>query len=67
MTTCKTGAIRLGKKSFQTVPPRTTEDLMEAIMAGKKGTAGRLPAAAKGVVGIKRVNGACLGDRAENK
>jgi NAD-dependent dihydropyrimidine dehydrogenase PreA subunit len=54
VTTCKTGAIRLEKKSFQTVPPKTTEDLMEAIMAGKKGTAGRLLAAAKGAMGIKK-------------
>lgn len=53
VTTCKTKALRLVKKRVETVPPKTTEDLYDAIMDGKKGLAGKLLVAAKGAMGLK--------------
>lgn len=53
VTTCKTKAIQLARKSVETVPPKTTEDLYDTIMAGKKGLAGKLLTAAKGAMGLR--------------
>ncbi|MFZ5563958.1 MAG: 4Fe-4S binding protein [Thermodesulfobacteriota bacterium] len=53
VTTCKTKSLRLEKKSRETVPPKTTEDLYDTIMAGKKGLAGKLLKAARGAMGLR--------------
>lgn len=53
VTTCKTGALKLEKKDIETVPPESMEEKFEVIMAGKKGTVGKLISAAKGTFGLK--------------
>jgi ferredoxin/DNA-binding Lrp family transcriptional regulator len=53
VTTCKTKSLKLVKKDMETVPPASTEEMFETIMAGKKGGVGRLVAAAKGGLGLK--------------
>lgn len=53
IATCKTGSLNLAKKETETVPPKNLEEKFEIIMAGKKGTVGKLFSAAKGAVGLK--------------
>jgi len=53
VTTCKTGALKLVKKEVETVPPKNTEEMFQRIMAGKKGTVGKLLTATKGALGLK--------------
>lgn len=54
VTTCKPKAIKLVKKEKQTVPPRTTEDLYDTIMAGKKSLPGKLLEMTKASMGMKK-------------
>ncbi len=53
VTTCKTGSLKLLKKENETVPPDSMEKKYEIIMAGKKGTVGKLMSAARGTFGLK--------------
>lgn len=53
VTTCKTGSLKLVKKETETVPPNSMEEKFEVIMAGKKGTVGKLWSAGKGAFGLK--------------
>jgi Fe-S-cluster-containing hydrogenase component 2 len=53
IATCKTGSLKLAKKESETVPPKNMEEKFEIIMAGKKGTVGKLLTAAKGAMGLK--------------
>jgi len=53
VTSCKAGALELVKKDVETVPPENMQEKFEIIMAGKKGTVGRLLAAARGAFGLK--------------
>ena len=53
VTTCKTTSLKLVKKDVETVPPANTEEMFETILAGKKGTVGRLVAATKGALSMK--------------
>jgi hypothetical protein len=41
------------KKEAQIMPPKNMEEKFEIIMAGKKGTVGKLFSAAKGAFGLK--------------
>ena len=47
VSTCPSGAISLIKKEKDVVPPETTEDLYETIMANKKGTLGKIKIATR--------------------
>jgi NAD-dependent dihydropyrimidine dehydrogenase PreA subunit len=53
VTTCKTESLKLVKKDVETVPPANTEEMFDVILAGKKGSVGRLVAATKGALGLK--------------
>ncbi len=53
VTSCKTQALRLVKKKVETVPPKTTEELYDVMMAGRKSQAGKFLAAARGAMGLK--------------
>jgi MinD superfamily P-loop ATPase len=51
---CPTGSITLVKKTREAIPPRTREDLLQSIMAAKKGRLGKLKLSAKLIVDIVR-------------
>ncbi|MDY6905325.1 MAG: 4Fe-4S binding protein [Thermodesulfobacteriota bacterium] len=53
VTTCKTGSLQLVKKETETVPPGNMEAKFAAILAGKKGTMGKLASTVKGAWGFK--------------
>jgi ferredoxin len=53
VTSCKTGSLSLVKKQAEIVPPDSMEEKFDIILAGKKGTAGKLMSAAKGAFGLK--------------